>query len=70
MLSLTRVFRQKEGSFVNILESMRKGRCSPEDVKLLRSCDRPVLYDDGIEPVGLYVQHIHLHQAYRLSLFL
>ena len=53
MLSLTRVFRQKENSFVEVLENMRKGICLPEDATLLAACDRPVLYDDGVEPVGL-----------------
>lgn len=53
MLALTRVFRQKEDSFVRILEGMRKGRISGEDTAVLNKCDRQVLYDDEIEPVGL-----------------
>jgi ATP-dependent DNA helicase PIF1 len=53
MLSLTRVFRQKENSFVDVLESMRKGICLPKHAKLLAACDRLVLYGDGVEPVGL-----------------
>jgi hypothetical protein len=55
MLSLTRVFRQKEDSFVRILEGMRKGRISAEDMAVLKGCDRNVLYPDDVEPVGLSV---------------
>lgn len=53
MLSLTRVFRQKEDSFVRILESMRKGHIRDEDSAVLKTCNRQVLYCDEIEPVGL-----------------
>jgi len=53
MLSLTRVFRQKEDNFVRILEAMRRGRISKEDVGVMKACDRQVFYEDGIEPVGL-----------------
>ena len=58
MLTLTRVFRQQEDSFVRILEGMRKGLIEVEDAATLQRCDRLVVYDDGIEPVGLYVQLI------------
>ena len=57
MLSLTRVFRQKEDHFVRILETMRKGRIAVEDIAVLNACDRRVIYDDAIEPVGLYGYH-------------
>lgn len=53
MLALTRVFRQKEDAFVRILEGMRRGVIGPEDEQILKACDRTVVYDDGIEPVGL-----------------
>ena len=55
MQTLTRVFRQQEDGFVRILEGMRKGLIGVEERATLQSCDRPVFYDDGIEPVGLYV---------------
>ncbi|KAK8861367.1 hypothetical protein IAR55_002186 [Kwoniella newhampshirensis] len=54
--SLTRVFRQKEDHFVRILEGMRRGLISDEDVILLKSLERQVEYEGGIEPVGLYPQ--------------
>ena len=53
MSGLTRVFRQKEDAFVKILEGMRKGIVRPEDLALLKRCDRKVVYADNIEPVGL-----------------
>nr|XP_019000033.1 uncharacterized protein I203_07567 [Kwoniella mangroviensis CBS 8507]OCF63494.1 hypothetical protein I203_07567 [Kwoniella mangroviensis CBS 8507] len=56
MSSLTRVFRQKEDQFVNILESMRKGFIKPEDIEVLKGLKRSVQYPEGIEPVGLYPQ--------------
>jgi ATP-dependent DNA helicase PIF1 len=53
MLSLTRVFRQKEDTFVKVLEGMRKGRATADAMRLLGGCNRVVKYDDGIEPVSL-----------------
>jgi hypothetical protein len=53
MSGLTRVFRQKENDFVSLLEGMRKGIVRPQDIALLRKCDRSIRYDDAIEPVGL-----------------
>ncbi|WVQ78705.1 hypothetical protein IAT38_000792 [Cryptococcus sp. DSM 104549] len=52
--SLNRVFRQKENTFVGILENMRKGIITDEHVKILKTLARSVDYPDGVEPVGLY----------------
>ncbi|WVF68806.1 hypothetical protein IAT40_003579 [Kwoniella sp. CBS 6097] len=54
MSSLTRVFRQKDDSFVKILEAMRRGTIADEHVQVLRGLSRKVDYPKGIEPVGLY----------------
>ncbi|WWC65515.1 uncharacterized protein I303_108133 [Kwoniella dejecticola CBS 10117] len=56
MSALTRVFRQKDDGFVKILENMRRGAISQQDVDTLRGLDRTVRYPEGIEPVGLYPQ--------------
>ncbi|KAK4687337.1 ATP-dependent DNA helicase PIF1, partial [Tremellales sp. Uapishka_1] len=56
MLGLTRVFRQKEDRFIRILEAMRLGQISAEDVATLQELSRAVEYPLGIEPVGLYPQ--------------
>lgn len=53
MSGLTRVFRQKEDDFVKLLEGMRKGVVRPQDIALMKKCDRHVYYGDSIEPVGL-----------------
>jgi ATP-dependent DNA helicase PIF1 len=53
MMGLTRVFRQKEDTFVKVLEGMRKGRTTTDAAKVLAACDRVVNYEDGIEPVSL-----------------
>ena len=53
MSGLTRVFRQKDDTFVKILERMRKGIILPADTAFLRRCERKVVYADNIEPVGL-----------------
>lgn len=55
MSGLTRVFRQKDDTFVALLERMRKGRVTPADQVTLKRCDRKIVYADGIEPVGLSV---------------
>ncbi|WWD16729.1 hypothetical protein CI109_101160 [Kwoniella shandongensis] len=56
MMSLTRVFRQKEDRFVRVLEGMRRGMISDQDALMLKSLEREVKYEGGIEPVGLYPQ--------------
>ena len=54
MKALTQVYRQRDDSFVKILERMRRGETTAEDVRSLQQCNRPVRYPDGIEPVSLY----------------
>ena len=54
MKALTQVYRQRDDSFVKILERMRRGEVSNGDIETLQQCDRPVEYADGIEPVSLY----------------
>ena len=51
--ALTRVYRQRDEKFIDILEQMRKGDCSVEHQEILLGCDRPVNYDDLIEAVEL-----------------
>lgn len=54
--TLTRVFRQRDDRFINMLEAMRRGTVTPDDTVLLQSLNRPVEYPDNIEPVALYPQ--------------
>lgn len=53
MKALNRVYRQRDNTFIGILERMRRGQVLPADVAALKACDRPVTYSDGIEPVTL-----------------
>lgn len=53
MMNFTQVFRQKDQAFVDVLEAMRRGHCSPGHEALLRRCDREVFYEDGVGPVEL-----------------
>ncbi|WVN90430.1 uncharacterized protein L203_105666 [Cryptococcus depauperatus CBS 7841] len=56
MASLTRVFRQRDNRFVKVLESMRRGIVTQDDIKLLQSLKRPIADANNIQPVGLYPQ--------------
>jgi len=51
---LTKVFRQKDDTFINILTNMRQGVLTVEDVQHLHSLSRPLHYPDGIEPSQLF----------------
>ncbi|TYJ54632.1 hypothetical protein B9479_004666 [Cryptococcus floricola] len=52
--SLTRVYRQADTKFIDILESMRRGIVTDENMNLLQSLSRVVEYPDDIEPVTLF----------------
>lgn len=52
---LDTVFRQEEAPFINLLANMRKGAMHMEDYKIINGADREIMYEDGIEPVCLYV---------------
>jgi hypothetical protein len=51
---LKNVYRQQDARFVTMLNSFRLGIVTPESMQLMRSLDRKVHYDDGIEPTSLY----------------
>lgn len=50
--NLTKVFRQKDQGFVDMLNEMRFGRLSAKSIQAFNACFRP-LPDDGIEPTEL-----------------
>jgi ATP-dependent DNA helicase PIF1 len=54
--TLSRVFRQTDGDFVRILEELRLGRISQPDLRALQELDRPLYFDDGVEPVNMSVR--------------
>ncbi|KAI0336180.1 hypothetical protein GY45DRAFT_1238914 [Cubamyces sp. BRFM 1775] len=66
---LTRVFRQKDQKFVDMLNAMRYGRMNAETTKAFRDLSRPVTYTDGIEPTELYPtrQEVDSANSHRLK---
>jgi len=51
---LSRVFRQKDNEFVDMLSSMRIGQLSPQLITKFRQLSRPLVYEDGIEASVLF----------------
>jgi len=51
---LTKVFRQADSKFVNLLNEVRVGRPGSESLRLLYSLRRPLSSADGITPTILY----------------
>ncbi|KAL1675464.1 hypothetical protein EV122DRAFT_183394, partial [Schizophyllum commune] len=60
---LTKVFRQKEQTFVDMLNEMRFGNLRPETIEKFRQLARPVTYTDGIEATGLYSTRVEVEGA-------
>ncbi|EFI28655.1 DNA repair and recombination protein pif1 [Coprinopsis cinerea okayama7 len=63
MMHLTRVFRQKDQAFVDMLNEMRLGNMKPATIQAFRSLSRKVTYKDGIEPTELYSTRREVDQA-------
>ncbi|KAJ8468581.1 hypothetical protein ONZ45_g17199 [Pleurotus djamor] len=53
-VTLTKVFRQKDQAFANMLNAMRFGDMKPEMIQVFKSLSRPITYDDGILPTELF----------------
>ncbi|KAI0307998.1 hypothetical protein B0F90DRAFT_104049 [Multifurca ochricompacta] len=52
-MSLTRVFRQKDQAFVDMLNAMRWGQMSDQIISRFCKLSREIVYEDGIEPTQL-----------------
>ncbi|WVR08671.1 hypothetical protein IAU60_005729 [Kwoniella sp. DSM 27419] len=52
-VNLTKVFRQKDQRFIDMLNEMRFGKLSPQSIASFRALSRPIPYD-GIEPTELF----------------
>ena len=61
-ITLTRVFRQKDQAFVDMLNAMRFGELGGPAIEEFKKLSRPVIYTDGIGPTQLY--------GHKLPLFL
>ena len=55
MVTLTKVFRQKDESFVKMLNAMRFGQVDSHTVDEFKKLARAVEYTDGIGPTQLHV---------------
>ncbi|CAK9787080.1 unnamed protein product [Cutaneotrichosporon oleaginosum] len=53
-VNLSKVFRQKDERFVNMLNEMRFGRLTSESIETFRKLDRPIPCPDGIVPTELF----------------
>ncbi|THH11770.1 hypothetical protein EW145_g431 [Phellinidium pouzarii] len=66
---LGRVFRQKDHTFIRLLNQMRYGKLDDADVKHFNKLSRAVVYTDGIEPTELFPlrREVETANASRLS---
>ncbi|KAG9223170.1 hypothetical protein CCMSSC00406_0000141 [Pleurotus cornucopiae] len=67
-ITLTKVFRQKDQQFANMLNAMRFGNLKPEIVEVFQGLSRPVEYDDGIMPTELFPTRAEVSNANRTRL--
>ncbi|KAF9519903.1 hypothetical protein BS47DRAFT_1005868 [Hydnum rufescens UP504] len=52
---LTKVFRQTDTRFINVLNEMRLGNMSAKSIQIFKALSRPVLYRDDLDPAELSV---------------
>ncbi|WVN85357.1 uncharacterized protein L203_100502 [Cryptococcus depauperatus CBS 7841] len=62
-VNLTKVFRQKDQHFVDMLNEMRFGRLSPQSIASFKALARPLKFDDGIEPTVLFPRREDVDRA-------
>jgi len=68
-VNLTQVFRQKDSTFIRILNEMRKGELSDKSIQCFRALSRELNFGDGIAPTELYPtrQEVERSNATRLA---
>lgn len=67
-VSLQQVFRQKDQTFIDILNEMRMGRMSAESVRHFQRLNREVKYADGIVPTELFPTREEVERANKARL--
>ncbi|KAJ3918616.1 hypothetical protein F5877DRAFT_42202 [Lentinula edodes] len=60
---LKKVFRQKDQSFVNMLNEMRFGTMSESTIKAFKALNRDVTYEDGVQPTELFPHRADVDRA-------
>jgi ATP-dependent DNA helicase PIF1 len=72
VILLTKIMRQDDPEFIDILEKLKWGNCTPEIIKKLKTLKKTVFPDDGIEPTILYCKNVDVDsiniQKYNLLL--
>ncbi|RXW21685.1 hypothetical protein EST38_g4179 [Candolleomyces aberdarensis] len=54
MFNLTKVFRQRDQRFIDMLNEMRFGNLSQQSIQEFRKLSRPIHYEDGMEATELF----------------
>ncbi|KAK9323301.1 PIF1-like helicase-domain-containing protein [Lipomyces orientalis] len=68
-ICLTQVFRQKDQTFVDMLNEMRIGKLSQASIEEFKKLDRIPIYDDNLEPTELFCtrQEVEMANSRRMS---
>ncbi|KXN87451.1 ATP-dependent DNA helicase pfh1 [Leucoagaricus sp. SymC.cos] len=61
--NLTKVFRQKDQEFVDMLNEMRFGRLSSKSIARFKSLSRNIIYEDGLGPTELFPRREDVEKA-------
>ncbi len=56
--NLQTIFRQKDNEMVQALNDIRFGELTPHALQFIRSVNRPLTFEDGIEPTKLYARNV------------
>ncbi|WVW80758.1 hypothetical protein I302_102744 [Kwoniella bestiolae CBS 10118] len=62
-VNLSKVFRQKDPRFIDMLNEMRFGKLTPQSIQAFRGLSREVRYDDAIEPTELFPRREDVDRA-------
>lgn len=60
---LTKVFRQSDQTFVNMLNALRKGKPDADITRRFVDLARPLVYDDGLGPCELFPLRDQVYEA-------
>ncbi|KAI0272372.1 hypothetical protein BC834DRAFT_344713 [Gloeopeniophorella convolvens] len=67
-IKLTKVFRQKDQDFVDMLNEMRYGTLSSKSIEKFRALSREIVYEDGIMPTELFPRRQDVDNANNLRM--